>query len=390
MRFLHTSDWHLGRSIRGRSRIDESARVLDEVVAIARDQKVDAVLIAGDTFDAFGPPTEAQKLLYDTLARLGDDGRHVVMIAGNHDSAPRMDASAMLLRRAGVYCIGTPPKCDPHVPLRITTKSGETATIVAVPWISERFLLDFETLFGTAQDLHAQYSSRMQKLLEHYAAAFDAATINVLMGHMFVDKAKPGGGERQLQMGELYAVLGETLPSQAQYIALGHVHKDQQVPGSPVTPGSFYCGSLLQLDFGEAEQKKSVRIVDIPGPGLPAQSEAIEVAGGTTLRDINTTLADLPSYAGKHPDDYLRVFVEVGEHVPSLTQHVRDVLPNAIDVIAVRTDEPAAPSDAPRRGMEPHELVARYYRDAHGSEIPRDLLDLFKRMHEEEALHAAN
>jgi exonuclease SbcD len=383
MRFLHTSDWHLGRSIRGRSRIDESARVLDDVVRIARDESVDAVLIAGDTFDAFGPPTEAQKLLFETLSRFVSEGRQVVLLAGNHDSAPRMDALSALLAHAGIHCIGTPVRDSTYRPVRLASKSGEAATIVAIPWINDRFVLDYERVLGTVPDAHQQYAARMETALNFYARYFDPATINVFAGHMFVDKAKPGGGERAMQMGDLFAVLGSSLPATAQYIALGHVHKDQPVPGSPVAGASFYCGSLLQLDFGEAEQAKSVRVIDIAGPGLPADSRAFPVSGGIVLRDIHTTLEGLPSLAGTHADDYLRVYIELGEHVPSLPQQVRDVLPNAIDVIALRTDVAMAPSDARRRGLEPHELVARYYQETHNTSMSDDLLKLFRGLHEE-------
>jgi len=387
MRFLHTSDWHLGRTIRGHSRIDESARALDDVVRIARDEGVDAVLIAGDNFDAFGPPTDAQKLLFETLSRFVSEGRKVVMIAGNHDSAPRMDAFARILEFTGVHCIGSPIRDDSYAPVTITSRSGEAASIVAVPWINERFVLDYEKIAGSAQEVHEQYAQRMEAAVRYYASRFDAKAIRVFMGHMFVHNAKPGGGERQLQMGDLFAVLGQSLPATAQYVALGHVHRDQEVPGSPVAGASFYSGSLLQLDFGEAEQKKYVRIVDIAGPDVPADVKRVEVSGGVTLRDIHTNLDDLRSWEGKHPHDYLRVFVEVSGPAPSLQQQVRDALPNAVDVITVRTNQPDAQSDAPHRGLEPHELLTRYYSETHNAEIPKELLNLFVRMHEE-ALHA--
>ena len=121
MRFLHTSDWHLGRAIRGISRQPEFEQVLGEVAAIARDEHVDAVILAGDTFDTFSPPPDAERLLYETLTGLLHDGIKIVMIAGNHDHAQRMDALSGIMRIAGAYCIGSVPRDEGYMPLRLAS-----------------------------------------------------------------------------------------------------------------------------------------------------------------------------------------------------------------------------------------------------------------------------
>ena len=118
------------------------------------------------------------------------------------------------------------------------------------------------------------------------------------------------GGERALHLGDTFAVLPSMLPSTANYVALGHVHRPQAVANAPVAGGSFYAGSLLQLDFGEAEQKKSVRLVE-GHPGTPAESRAIPITGGKMLRNLRVALQDLEQHAGEYPDDYLRVIVDV-------------------------------------------------------------------------------
>jgi exonuclease SbcD len=390
VRFLHTGDWHLGRTIRGRSRIDESARVLDEVAGIARDEGVDAVLIAGDTFDAFSPPAEAQRLLFETLTRFLRDGIKVVMIAGNHDSAPRMDAMAGILEIAGVHCIGAPPRDPDYAPLRIPSRDGgEVACIAGVPWIAERLTVEYDALFGEPGEALQHYAAQMERALGFYCAKFDPRAINVLLGHMFVSKSYVGkdSGERKLQIGDLFAVLGNTLPQSAQYIALGHVHKPQAVPDSPVRGASFYAGSLLQLDFGEAQQPKSVRIVEAH-PGHPADSREVPVTRGTPLRDVHLKLDDLPQHTGMYDGEYLRVFVQADGVVPSLVQQVRDALPNAVDVVQARGDRAETPAAvASTRGLEPHELLARYYRETHGEEIPPDVMTLFNQLYQE-AMHA--
>lgn len=386
MRFLHTGDWHLGRTIRGRSRIEECARVLDEVCGIARDEAVDVVLIAGDTFDNFSPPSEAQKLLYETLRRLVSDGAKVVMIAGNHDSAPRMDALAGILALAGVHAIGAPPADKDYRALRIASRDGrEAATVVGVPWIPEHLTVQYEALFGPRDEAQTQYAGNMERALRFYCASFAAATVNVLLGHMMVSGTKvgEGGGERTLHLGDTFAVQAAMLPATAQYIALGHVHRPQPVAGSPVAGGSFYAGSLLQLDFGESEQKKSVRVVEAH-PRMPADSKAVPVTGGKVLRTLKLRLEDLEQHAGEHADDYLRVIIDAPGVVPKLIDRVVELLPNAISVEPLRRDQPRRTDDGgPRQGLEPHELLSRYYQSLRGAEMPPDLLSLFNRMYEE-------
>lgn len=385
VRFLHTGDWHLGRTIRDRQLIDESARVLDELVGIAAQEGVDAVLIAGDTFDAFAPPSDAQKLLYETLSRLVRDGARVVMIAGNHDSAPRMDALSGILEIAGVHTIGSLPDDANYRPVRIASRDGaEAAMIVAVPWVPERLAVKYETLFGPPSGAFEQYAGNMERALRFYCSRFAADTVNVLLGHVMVSGTvvREGSGERKLHIGDLFAIPGQVLPGTAQYIALGHVHKPQPIPSAPVPGASFYAGSLLQLDFGEAEQAKSVRLVDAR-PGLPVDSHTVAITSGARLRNLRIKLDDLPLHAEKYGDDYLRVVVESAGSVQSLFEQVRAVLPNAIRVETVRTDVPAAAAAGTKRGLEPHELLARYYAETRAQQIPPELIALFNTMYEE-------
>jgi exonuclease SbcD len=391
MRFLHTGDWHLGRAIGGQPRIDECARVLDEVVAIAKQEHIDAMLIAGDTFDTFSPPSDAQRLLFETLSRLARDGVKVALIAGNHDSAPRIDALATILEIASVYVVGALPADEAYAPLRIASRDGsETATIAAVPWIPEHLTVRYDAIFGPADEALSQYAANMERALKFYSSRFTPGEINILLGHMMIDGTSigEGSGERRLHIGNTFAVPGHLLPATAQYIALGHVHRPQEVANSPVAGGSFYAGSLLQLDFGEAEQKKSVRVVDIK-PRLPADSRAVSITTGTGLRNVRLRLEDLASHSGRYGDDYLRVFVELDGPVKSLFDQVHEVLPNAISVMPVRTDEPQSPATAPRQGLEPHELISRYYRESHASEMPAELVTLFNQLYDEEVERAS-
>jgi exonuclease SbcD len=395
MRFLHTGDWHLGRTIRGQSRQPEFERTLAEVARTARDEAVDAVIIAGDTFDTFAPGAEAEKLLYETLGEVVRDGAQVVMIAGNHDSATRMDAIAGILRMVGVHSIGTPPDRAAETVLRVASRDKrEMATVAALPWVPERFALRFETLAEGIDPARVEYRAVMEALVPRCFEPFAADTVNVFVGHLLIDGVTigEGSGERKMHIGHNFAVQAACIPGTASYVALGHVHKRQQVAAA--SP-AYYSGSLVQLDFGEGGfdskpgQQKYVNVVDAR-PGVPAEIRAMEITGGRGLRTLTLPIDDLASHAGKYGDDYLRVVVQADRPVASLIEMVRDVLPNALDVSLERTDEPAAASidGAAHRGLAPYELLGRFYQTKHNAPIPEPLVELFNELYEAEIRHA--
>jgi exonuclease SbcD len=387
VRFLHTSDWHLGKKTQGRDFLAESTRVLGEVARIAKDEHVDAVLIAGDTFDTFSPGSDAQSVFYDTLGEIIGDGAKVVMIAGNHDDAPHMDALRGILRKLGVHFVGTVPDEAEQSIVRVASRDGsELAAIAALPWVQERYALRFETLFEGIDKSRVQYRQVMEALVPRCFQHFPSDTLNVFLGHMLIDGSEigEGGGERKLHIGHAFAVNAACIPGTAAYVALGHVHKRQQIAAASPTQ---YSGSLLQLDFGEGEQKKFVNLVDAT-MRAPADVRAIEITGGRGLRTIRCALDELPSHAGRYGDDYLRVIVSSNAPVPALLEQVRDVLPNALKIELERTDEPTAIEAATRRGLTPHELLGRYYREKHNADIPEPMLKLFGELYEAEASHA--
>jgi exonuclease SbcD len=194
-----------------------------------------------------------------------------------------------------------------------------------------------------------------------------------------------GSGERKLHIGHNFAVNAACFPSTASYVALGHVHKRQQIAAASPT---FYSGSLLQLDFGEGGQTKYVNLIEAK-PRQPADIRGIEITGGRGLRTVTLTFDELASHGAKYADDWLRIIVRADRPIPSLYEQVTDVLPNALDVTLERSDEPeAAGAAATTRGLAPHELLARYYSERHGAEVPDALIALFNELYEAEAGHA--
>jgi exonuclease SbcD len=223
----------------------------------------------------------------------------------------------------------------------------------------------------------------MEQLIRHLWGKPDPKAINVFAGHMLISGAviESGGGERPIQIGQNFAVKPSALPDPAEYVALGHVHKPQRMAAGSVV---WYSGSLLQLDFGEAEQKRSVNVVELH-PQLPPNVQPLEITGGRPLRNVTLRLADLPQAAKDFGDAYLKVTVELDEFVPALGQQVKEYLPNAVEVTPPKLPEGPAESDEDVKhlGLQPHELFARYYRTRRGTDAPEDLLRLFNQLLEE-------
>ena len=383
MRFLHTADWHVGRTIRGRSRADEFAAALDQVVAVALDEGVDAVLLAGDVYEHRAPGPEADELVFDAFLRLHDAGIRVVSIPGNHDSPIRMGAFSRLLKPVGVEVAArVAPPTEGGIVVVPSRDGSEEAEIACVPFVPERRFGDAAALFEASEAWFQSYAQGMGELLGAMASGFTAGRIPIVMGHLFTDGAlvTPGGGERELTIGIAYAMAPSRLPGDAAYVALGHVHLPQAVKGSPAP--ARYAGSLLQLDFGEAGQKKSVAIVEA-SPGKPARVREVPITAGRALRDVRGTLDEILEQASSFGDAWLRVFVTTEGPVPGLGDRVRDELPNALDVVPVyERGEERGGGSVPLRTLEPRDQFVAYYRAHHQAEPVEPLLAAFDEVHE--------
>jgi exonuclease SbcD len=384
MRLLHTGDWHVGRAIRGRSRTEEFADALPEIVGIASQEGVDALLLAGDIYDHRSPAPEADALVFEALVRLHEAGIPVVAIPGNHDSALRLEALARLLRPIGVTMVPRVVPPSEGSLAEVPSRDGSEAALVAcVPFVPERRFGDAASLFRATEDWYQSYAEGMGRLLGAVCEGFRDDRVNVLLAHLFTDGAIPGGGEHQITIGIEYAISPSRLPATASYVALGHVHRPQAVRGAP-SP-THYAGSLLQLDFGEKEQKKSVTIVDA-SPGRPAKVREVAISAGRRLLDVSGTLDEVLLKGEELPDAYLRVFVATEGPVPGIAERVRGALPNAVDV-SLRYERSEVADDGPTlASLQPRDQFVSYFRREHGvPDVPGDLMDAFDEVLEDVA-----
>ena len=378
MKFLHSGDWHLGKTLRAQSRRDEYEAALNEVLEIARREQVDCLLVAGDVFDSTTPPPEAEELLFGFLRELFGAGIPAVIIGGNHDHPKRLAAVSRVLELVNIHlrAEAVVPESGGHV--RVPSHDGsEAATIAVLPWVHERDVVRWESLLG--RESHQEYAQVVAEMAVHLTDAFPTDTVNVLLSHMMVDGAQVGGGERELHLGAVYAVKPQALPTNLHYIALGHLHRAQEMRRSPP---AYYAGSLLQLDFGERGQEKSVVIVEAH-PGRPAHVETVPLSAGRHLRDLEGSLAELQAQAADVGDAYLRVRVHLDGPVPGLTRQVRELLPNTLEVVPVYPERERTESAERLRNLSPEQMLADYHQATYGSPVPAPVLDLFRSLQED-------
>lgn len=385
MRFLHTSDWHVGKTIGGRSRADEHRAVLAEILAIACDATVDCLLVTGDVFESAAPGAEAEKVVYDFFRDLGRAAIPAVVIAGNHDHERKLGAVASLLEVVAVHVRHDFVRPDRGGVFMIESRRGERAAIGAIPFIPEHRIVDASTLMAESGAAFDRYAERMAAILAAFAGALEPHPIRLLLAHMHVEGSKTGGGERSIHIGDTYAVPAPRLPAHIHYLALGHLHRPQEVIAA--SPARF-AGSPLALDFGEKGQEKSVVLVEVTGPREPARVELVPLSAGRGLREVRAPLADLRALAATVGNDHLRVIVETGAPIPGLADEVRKILPNAVQVqLAVQPGGDGANGGAegatPLRlkAGGPDELYAEYHQSRHGCDPAPALLALFRELY---------
>jgi exonuclease SbcD len=384
VRFLHTADWHIGKPLRGRSRMDEYAKALDQVAAIAKDRQVDAVLVAGDVFDSPAPPTEAEKLVYNFLARLVSERIQCVLIAGNHDHPRKLDALATLLASLGIHVRHEVRPPEQGGVVKLGSRDGkQEARIAVLPFVAERKVVDACLVMNAEHKWYEEYSKRIEQILAALTKGLPATTVNIVLAHLLVDGARVGTGERELHLGQSYGVNPQQLPSSVQYIALGHLHRPQEVLAPSKTR---YPGSLIELDFGEEDQDKSLVVVDAQ-PRKAPDIELVPITAGRRLRTVEGTLADLQRLAEERIVDYLRVRVKAEAPTPGLSDRVKELLANALDVTV---DHPRDAGAQPERGkgrgkLAPAQLFGAYYEHRNQAPPPPDLQRLFDQVHEEAA-----
>ncbi len=380
MRLLHTSDWHVGKTIRGHSRAGEHRAVLAEIAAIAADREVDVVLVAGDLYETSAPSAESESIVHRALLDLAEVAP-VVMVTGNHDNPRRFEALAPLLALGRIHAASAPKAPSDGGVATIEVDGGGLARIALLPFVSQRSIVKARDLMDAAAYENAQnYGERLARVLAALTAGFTADAVNIVLAHAFVLGGQIGGGERPAHLVEDYSISSLDLPTTAGYVALGHLHRAQKIPGPTAI---HYCGSPLQLDFGEQQQHKQVNVVDIE-PGLPAKVEGVGLTQGWDLRTLKGTVAELEAIVEVGGDQLEETWLRVRVTEPAkagLAETVRTLLgPGVVDVRVERDDSRPAPRSK-REGRSPQQLFAEYLGEAGVADSRLDdlFMDLYER-----------
>jgi DNA repair protein SbcD/Mre11 len=347
MRILHTADWHVGKVLKGRDRHDEHAAALGSIVAAARDHDAEIVVIAGDLFDSAAPTPRAQGLVMRTLLALAEDGRQVVAIAGNHDNQHLLDAVYRpVLGELGLHLAGAPKRPQAGGTLTLRARGGETAKVAVLPFLSHRYAVRAaEVLLHEAAEHTLDYSRRMAAMMKLLCAGFTGESVNIAAAHATLLGGRRGGGERDVQTGLDYELAPSLFPPAAHYVALGHLHRRQEIPGPcPI----FYSGAPLAVDFGEEGNEPAVLIVTA-APGIRADVTPVPITGGRALRTLRGTLDEVVAQGEQAGDAYLRVILAEPARA-GLGDLVRDKLPN---VLEVQLDDAHRPQPGGRSGTRP-------------------------------------
>lgn len=355
MKLLHTSDWHVGKQLRGQSRADEHRAVLAEITGIATAHEVDLVVVAGDLFDTASPSPEAQGIVYDTLLGMAATGAQVMVIAGNHDNAHGLRVLAPLFHRCGVHVVGEVARPHDGGMRSFVTRDGTPVNVAVLPFVSKRGIVRADQLMsGPAFEHSLAYSARLAQLIGALSSGFTADAANVMLAHAFVLGGVAGGGERAAHMVEEYAVQAPAFPATTGYVALGHLHRAQSIPGAT---SIRYCGSPLQLDFGEVDQPKQVNLVDLQ-PGKPAKVTEMPLASGRVLRSFTGTMDELVA-AVPDDDSWLRLILREPQRA-GLAATVRERFGDRVVEVRVETAGGGGSTRPRRQGRTPHELLAEY------------------------------
>ncbi len=392
MRLLHTSDWHLGKSLSGTSRLAEHTAFADEVVALCDDEGVDLVLLTGDVFDTYNPPIDAEELFFDTMARLGDGGRRaVVVIAGNHDSPDRLSAAVPLAASHGVWILGRPhdvprgqPRGEGRVELLDAGPSrlllglpcGEKAHIAALPYPSEARLK--QLLAGSLEERGMQraYSERIGTLLSELTAHAPADAVSLAASHLAITSCMPSESERTL-VGGAYQVDPQHLPEVA-YTALGHLHQAQQVVGAPGL--ARYAGAPLSFRMSEREHPHTHSLIDVVAGGQPTLREVEITAGKPLVLWEASSVAEVVQAVeeGVHEGALIELRLTVPERLSHAEMAVLQKLPRTF--LRIRVQLPEASSEPVERrlhALPPTELFASFYRQQQGTEPSAEIVELF-------------
>jgi len=318
MKFIHTSDWHIGRQFHNVSLLEDQEHVLNQLIGYIKSEDVDALVIAGDIYDRSLPPANAVELLDEVLKSICMDlNIPIILIPGNHDSAERVRFGAKQMKESGLHIIGN--LNEVVVPAVIDIKGVEVA-FYGIPYCEPLMVRDtFDVEVKNYDDAHTYLVDEIKNVMSD-------EQVNVLISHCFIDGAAESDSERPLQIGGADRVSYQPCID-FDYVALGHLHSPQYKGAEHIR----YSGSIMKYSFSEQNQKKGVTLVEVDTNGLVSQTHLTL----KPLRDMRIIEGELDTIIeqGKvdpHSDDYLLVRLTDKHAILDPMGKLRSVYPNVL------------------------------------------------------------
>ena len=359
MRFIHTADWHLGKLFGQRHMTEDQAYVLEELLALCKDVHPDALIIAGDVYDRAVPPPEAVNLFNEILTRIAEQGIRVLYIAGNHDSAVRLDFGAQLLRASGIYPAGIVRAAEP--PVVLSDEYGDVYFSLIPygdpPHIREAFALDENLSFDGA--LAVQIAAAR--------AQIPLSARSVAVVHAFVIGGQTSESEHALSVGGSDQVSAENFAAYS-YTALGHLHAPQRAGAEHIR----YSGSLLKYSFDEARQKKGVELIELDAAGAASHTfypltprHDVRIVSGMMDELMHKDFDLLPH------DDYICVELLDMDAVLAAHEKLRKIYPNLFTITRpnINVNRLSSTERSYERGKSDLHLFSEFYVDVTASEM---------------------
>lgn len=401
MKILHTADWHLGKKLDNFSRLEEQKAVLAEICEIADKEDVDAVIIAGDLYDTFTPPTEAVTLFYKTVKKLAKNGRRaVVAIAGNHDSPDRIEAPEPLALECGIFLLGFPySQIQPfelETGLTVTKsekgflelKLPNQATplrLILTPFANELRLKTYLGMDNREEELSKLLEQKWQSLADKYC---DNQGINMLVAHLFMIKKGEDMPDENLDeeksilyVGGSQALYSSQIPKQIQYVALGHLHGKRIVDTEPCP--IVYSSSPLTYSFSDRSPKKYVMLIEAEADKV-VNYKAIPLTQGKALKKGKFESVEEAIIWLKVNQETLVEITIISDHYLTAVERrqlhdshtgIKAIIPQVRVQGSEKYDLPLVDLDKDRT-----ELFRDYFRHKNNQEPNEGIMDLFKEL----------
>lgn len=411
LKIIHTADWHLGQSFFGYDRQPEHTAFLKWLAETVSDRQIDVLLIAGDVFDVANPSASAQRQFYHFLKEinLANPGLQVVVVAGNHDSAARLEAPNPLLEELGIAVVGVVKRNESGeidfnsllLPLRHRDGSVQ-AYCMAVPFLRQG---DYPPTDQKDQNTYVAGVERMYRGLYEFAKEKAGTELPlVAMGHLHVLGAELSDDDRseRVIMGGLESVTSDSFPRELAYTALGHIHKAQKVGGREEVR---YSGSPLPMSFSETNYRHQVVLVTLDGR-TPASIEPLIIPQTVALMRVPRVpvppaqvLEALRALPDKLETDsacalapFLEVRVLLTEPAPGFRNEVEEVLTNKfVRLVSIVPSYPKQAGNTEERVLSIHDLqqidpldmIKRTYESKYANALPESLERLFREVEHE-------